>query len=279
MRLAVLQNEIPSGEPQKGGAQYIELIGKTINVLETLSHSRTSLNLREIGRRTGLTKSTTHRILHSLVRHGYVEQAYSGGPFRLGLQLLITAGGVHVGRALLEAVRPFSRRLTELVGETAYVGVPRDGRVVLLEVVPPRQDEDANGKAGANTRALSAAAGRVIAAYAPVPATALQLAGQGTNGARAGRALRRWAAIEAECGRIRQSGYVEIGAESVSGPNFFAAALFDSRDAVCGSVCLGLPRLRNTEKLRTRLVRELKACCRHASQALKDSAYLHDIPW
>jgi DNA-binding IclR family transcriptional regulator len=53
---------------------YIELIGKVLTVVEALRDGDEALSLQDLTGRTGLVKSSIHRILHSLKRHGYVEQ-------------------------------------------------------------------------------------------------------------------------------------------------------------------------------------------------------------
>ena len=53
---------------------YIELVGKTLHLMETLRDEPEGLNLQDLAARTGQVKSSAHRILNSLRRHGYVEQ-------------------------------------------------------------------------------------------------------------------------------------------------------------------------------------------------------------
>src|SRR5688572_32438871 len=80
---------------------YIELVGKIVVLIELLRDEPAGLTLQEIAARSGYVKSSVHRILHSLKKHGYVEQETVGEPYRLGMQFLTLARGLNDGISLL----------------------------------------------------------------------------------------------------------------------------------------------------------------------------------
>ncbi len=264
--------------PRSGGAQYIELVGKAIDVLETLSRSPASLNLREISTKTGLGKSTTHRIVHSLARHGYVEQEYPGGPFRLGMKLLLTARGVHVGRSLVDVARPYCRRLAGTFNENVYIAVLREGHAFFMDAQEACSDPPAIVPPGVDAHFHSTAAGKAIAAFAPALVVARLVKRLSRKPTAIGTRL-QGTEIEAEWQKIRQLGYAVNKEAPPAGAMFIAAPFFDAPGGVCGAVSLGLPKLRYSEKSGGRIVKELKVCCDSISRALKASGYLHDKPW
>ncbi len=70
---------------QNAGRDYqIALVDKLVRILETLRDAPAGLPLQDLARRTGYVKSSIHRTLSSLKRHGYVEQTAPGGPTRSG---------------------------------------------------------------------------------------------------------------------------------------------------------------------------------------------------
>ena len=71
---------------------YIALVGKIVRVAEVLRDEPDGLSLQDLALRTGYVKSSVHRILQSLKRHGYIEQDGSGGKYRLGMQFLSRGG-------------------------------------------------------------------------------------------------------------------------------------------------------------------------------------------
>ena len=52
---------------------HIELISKTVAVVEALRDHPEGLSLHEVSLQTGQVKSSVHRILRSLARHGYID--------------------------------------------------------------------------------------------------------------------------------------------------------------------------------------------------------------
>ena len=85
----------------------IELVDKVVCILEALRDGPTGLTLQELARRTGYVKSSVHRTLASLKRHGYVEQPTQGAHYSLGVQCLVLARGLKEGIGLLRYARPF----------------------------------------------------------------------------------------------------------------------------------------------------------------------------
>jgi IclR family transcriptional regulator, KDG regulon repressor len=266
------------GKSRTGSLQYVELVGKAIDVLEALSRSQSSLNLREISTKTGLSKTTAHRIVHSLARHGYVEQEHPGGPFHLGLQMLLAARGVPIGRKLVDVARPFSRQLLAAFNENTYIAVLHNGHAVVLDVQDARGELPLVGPLGADVHFHRSAVGNVLAAFAPAQAAAHILDNLNAKPLPK-RALVRRADVEAEWKEVRRLGYAARKEDSASGTTVFAAPVFDASGAVCASLCVEVPKARGSEKLGSRIVKELKACCDNISRALKDSGYMHNKPW
>ena len=60
-------------------AESIRVVDRAFDILEALSDSREPLSLTDISKATGLSKSTAHRILSSLVARQYAERDERGG--------------------------------------------------------------------------------------------------------------------------------------------------------------------------------------------------------
>src|SRR6266576_1061660 len=73
------------GEPPKHmpTRNQIDLVGKTMRVLEVLAELEENANLKQIVAQVGLVKSSVFRILFSLEKLGYVEHADGKGAYRL----------------------------------------------------------------------------------------------------------------------------------------------------------------------------------------------------
>jgi len=253
----------------------IELIAKTVAVLEALRDRPEGLSLQELARQTGQVKSSVHRILQSLAPHGYIEQAARGGVYRLGIQFLALANSVRAGSRLVEIARAHSRSLMEKFEETTYVAVLRGGHGVFVDVQETRRDLRLAGPLGARVHFHATAAGKAMAAFFPEAYRKTLLKGLRTTSI-AKRTMLDPVRIAREWDRVRSQGYAINDEETIAGAVFLAAPIFDATGAICGSVSVGLPKTRYSAALGTRIVAELKRCCVRVSSGLKAINYVHE---
>ncbi|MFJ1455331.1 IclR family transcriptional regulator [Nocardia sp. N2S4-5] len=85
----------------------------------------TALSLAEVTARTGLPRSTTHRVLTALVELGWLTR--TGSKFELGLALFELGERVGLKYRLRSAALPFMQDLYAVTGQTVHLAV-RDGQ-------------------------------------------------------------------------------------------------------------------------------------------------------
>lgn len=90
-----------------------------------------ALQLAEVATRTGLPRSTTHRMLVDMVSVGWVQRAGSG--FELGMRLFELGERVPVKHRLRSAAMPFMHDLHAVTGHTVHLGVRDDHDIVYVE--------------------------------------------------------------------------------------------------------------------------------------------------
>lgn len=112
------------------GVQSIE---RAFAVLRCLSGG--AAGVTDVAERVDLPKSTVSRLLATLESLGAVEQAHSGGPYRLGQQLVEIAAAALPSRSLVDASRPHLVELTRLTGEASSVSTLEQRRVLYLDQV------------------------------------------------------------------------------------------------------------------------------------------------
>ena len=97
-------------------------------VLHLLSaNGSTGLRLVDVQRKLRLSKPTAHRLLMSLVSHGFVEQDDTSKRYRLGSRLAVLAWSVPQRRPDLGRIAaPSAQRIAERSGDTVFV-MARDG--------------------------------------------------------------------------------------------------------------------------------------------------------
>src|SRR5438132_8947214 len=65
----------------------IQVIDRAVEILDCFSFDHPAFSVSEIAAKTGLHKSTTHRILMALEHHGLIQQTPETGHYHLGVKL------------------------------------------------------------------------------------------------------------------------------------------------------------------------------------------------
>jgi len=275
---AILPCQMRSDEQNSASAhQYnIELVDKLVRLLEALAEAPAGLSLQELAARTGYVKSSIHRAVQSLRRHGYVEQPVPGGPYRLGVKILLLARGLKEGIGLLTYARPYMQELGDTFNESVYLAMLRGGRAIFVEVIETRRRElRLVGPLDAVVSYHATAAGKVIAAFLPETARAALLA-QLRPERVTSRTRTRRPDILREWQQVARRGYAVNDEETIVGAYFLAAPVFDAQRAVCGCITIGLPKPRLTPPLARKMVAHLTSTCARLSAALTAAGYLHE---
>ncbi|MDR2493154.1 MAG: IclR family transcriptional regulator [Coriobacteriales bacterium] len=110
----------------------VQSLDRALDILEALSVERDGLGVTMLAKQIGLTKSTTHRMLATLLRRGYVAKSETGA-YRLGLKLIETVSCYINSLELLTEARPFVAQITTELGLTAHLGVLEGDQVVYIE--------------------------------------------------------------------------------------------------------------------------------------------------
>lgn len=121
------------------------------------------LGVSELARRTGLPKSTVHRLAGHLVGAGLLER--SGTDLRLGLRLF-EIGQLATGhRDLVDAARPVLADLRSGTRNTVHLARLEGAEVVYFEVLPGPDAPDLPSRVGGRMPAHATGVGKAILAF------------------------------------------------------------------------------------------------------------------
>jgi IclR family acetate operon transcriptional repressor len=226
------------------------------------------LPLTRIAVNAGLSKSSTHRQLQTLIDEGYVVQD-GDSRYRLGLKLLWLASDLVDGLGLERMVRPVLDEMARATRETVHMAL-LDGKVaVYVEKVdalsPIRRMYSRVGK---RVPFHCTGLGKAILAYMPAECVREIIAAEG---------LPRYTAntitdpdgLLAHLALIRTQGYALDDEEHEEGVRCIAAPLFDRQQHVLGalSVATLTHRVDRRRLLSWRTL--LRACCEKVNVILR----------
>ena len=136
-----------------------------MSLLNAFGTDRTEMGISELARRSGLAKSTTHRLVGELIRLGMLEQA--GSTVRLGMHLFELGQLVPRQRTLKEAALPFMEDLREATQNNVHLAVLEGVEVVYVEILRIRDSQPLPSRVGGRMPAHATGVGKAILAHSP----------------------------------------------------------------------------------------------------------------
>ena len=125
---------LPSSSP--GSSRYrIQVLDRAVEIMDCFGFDHKELSVSEIGNKTGLHKSTTHRILMALEHNQLIKQNPETGKYHLGLKLFKLGNQAVLQFELKEVCRPFLMRLMDKTQETVHLAILDNDHVLYLDKV------------------------------------------------------------------------------------------------------------------------------------------------
>ncbi|MEQ8298414.1 MAG: IclR family transcriptional regulator [Nitratireductor sp.] len=128
---------------QSGSELYssIQVVHRSLRVLETLAGAETPLSLTTVAERVSLHRSTTLRILRTLAEDGYAAFQAKTKSWTVGPAVLRLQAGARASTDLRQVARPVMQALSHAVGETVQLATMVDAEVCYLDKVEPPDQE------------------------------------------------------------------------------------------------------------------------------------------
>jgi IclR family pca regulon transcriptional regulator len=243
----------PADEPASAGATafavvpdtpadrlFIGSIGKCFKVLEALSADGQPMTLTALSAASGLDRSATQRITHTLGRLGYLRQHPDTRAWSLGTRLLEFGHTVLANDRLRECALPLLETLNQRTGETVNLMKLEGHEIVYVARFPSRHAVSVDLHVGSRLPAYCTAAGRaILARMRPAEARALLSASRRTRLTE--RTTTDLAGLEKLLARARADGYSVNDQEAFVGDLSVAAAIVDRSGAPVGAINIAVP--------------------------------------
>lgn len=160
----------PRGRPRSvvsdASSATIRALDRGLVLLRELARVR-NITLSDLATRTEMPPSSTHRILSTLQKHGFVDFDETTQEWMIGIEAFRIGNSYLLRTNLVEAARKTLRRLMEETGETANLGIADDGDVVFVDQVETQNPIRAFFRPGTRGHMHSSGIGKSLLADMP----------------------------------------------------------------------------------------------------------------
>lgn len=162
-------NQPPAARASKSPASMIE---RMTLILDAFDSSNRTLTLLGLAERTGLPRSTVHRILDQMIRLRWLS--HTEGGYRLGMRPLELGGLAADHNEIRDAVNPLLHELCQRTGMTGHLGVLDGKEVVYLDKTGGRLAANLPTRLGGRMPAHCTALGKaMLASHEPTTVNAI----------------------------------------------------------------------------------------------------------
>jgi len=233
------------GRAPKPGAPtgQVQSLTRGLSILEALAGSAGGLTLTDVAQRAQLPPSTTHRLLSTLGKMGYVYQAEDLGLWYVGLQAFTVGTTFLANRDFVAQSHAYMHRLMEQAGETANLAILDGTEAVFIAQVQCHEMMRTLVKLGSRVPLHASGVGKAIFAALPDHQIDAILKVRGLpriteNTIVATETM--WAAVRV----IRQRGYSFDDEEHARSTRCVGAAVYDEHSEPLGAISIAGPSSR-----------------------------------
>jgi IclR family acetate operon transcriptional repressor len=251
--------------PSKPGAAtaQVQSLTRGLSILEALATAEAGISLTDIAHRVDLPPSTTHRLLSTLEKMGYVYQSEELGHWYVGLQAFTVGSGFLANRDFVGQSHVYMRRLMEQSGETANLAILDGTEAVFIAQVQCREMMRILVKLGSRVPLHASGVGKAIFAALPDEQIDAILKVKGLpriTGNTIVAPETMWAALKV----IRHRGYSFDDEEHAPGTRCVAATIYDEYAEPLGAISLAGP----SSRLPDERIRQLGPIVAHTAEEL-----------
>jgi IclR family pca regulon transcriptional regulator len=225
--------------------RYSQSLERGLAILSSFTASQALLGISDLARMLGLSRSTTHRYVSTLVALGYLEQDPSTRRYRLGPRVIDLGFSAINSMELREISLPHLQQLSDKTGHTVNMAILDGSDIVYIErcrsARQGQRDIDLNLHVGSRLPAYCTSMGKVLLAFLPDDRRSAVLAGLKLT-KRGPNTLTSRGALRVELEHVRSSGLAVNNEELAFGLRSIAVPVQGRSGGVEAAVNLAVHR-------------------------------------
>lgn len=243
----------PRGWDDKTAQNTIKSLDRAMEVFEYLSETQGKA-LTALSDELKQSPATVYRILITLEGRGLVEFDHDAQVWHIGQRAFVIGSRFLRRTSLVDRARPIMRKLMEATGETANLGVEKEGLVLFLSQVETHSSIRAFFPPGTLSQMHASGIGKALLAHMDEDRLN-RLLNTAELQAFTNRSITDASALKEDLARIRTRGFSFDNEEKTSGMRCIAAPVFDINNEAIAGISVSGPTSRVSEAEIERLSR------------------------
>ncbi len=239
------------------------ILEKAFLIFECLGEENEAISLDDVSKKTGLSKSTSFRILNQLVDMHYIDKFKNA--YQMSMKFFSLAKTVfHNKRDIQEIVQRYMIELRDTYNETVNFAIWDNKHAIFFACQPSRHVFRIENKIGQTLPLHSMAIGKSIAAYLPRETVKEVLERDGML-KKTKNTITNLKDYFKEIQRIKKRGYAADNEECYEGVRCVAVPVFSSGNVIFGGLSISGPATRITHERILQMQKDLQISAYHIS--------------
>jgi len=236
----------PRSAMANAGPSPVQALDRGLTILQALAGQQGAA-LSDLARQVAMPPSTAHRFLATLQTHGFVDFDAHTQLWSIGIGAF-RVGNTYLRRTnLVEAAQAPMRRLMEVTGETANLGIADQGFIVFISQTETQNPIRAMFRAGARSQMHASGIGKAMLAHMPRAEVEALIKANGLP-AFTPQTFSQPEALFADLEAIAARGWAYDNEERYMGMRCIASAVFDGQGAPVAGLSVSGPSARFTDE-------------------------------
>lgn len=227
------------GLERGGRTERLTSVAAAARILQAFGHHATQLGVSELGRRVGVSKSTAHRIIWTLIEEGLLEKVEETGLFRLTSTIRSLGQRAETAQQLHEAATIPLDELRSITRGTLHVAILDGADVLYIERREGPGTIPVFRQIGSRNAAHATSSGKVLLAHLPREQQERAVARLRLR-RKTSRTITTPEALLRELALVRRQGFAENRGESEPGMCSIAAPVREPLGDVVASLSVAM---------------------------------------
>ncbi|WP_033542548.1 IclR family transcriptional regulator [Planococcus sp. CAU13] len=236
----------------------VQSIERAFKLLDVLSEYPEGIQITRLSEKVGLSKSTVHRLLATLINLNYVYKDMESEKYKLSYRIISLSRNLINNIDIIPVAKPFLEALSEEVNETIHLCIEDMGEVMYVDKIESNQTIRMFSRVGSRAPMYCTGVGKVLLS-GKKPEDYQRIAESIEFVRKTPNTILNKEQLEQVVGAIREKGYGLDDIENEEGIRCIAAPIFDSQGKVIASFSISGPTTRMTmERVNNELVSKVK---------------------